>query len=370
MAYQEKPEDDSESQLPYLFRTYKNLKTAPNSMVRNPGPAHDIPILEVARATSAAPAYFKEVTIDHRKYLDGGFGANNPCLEIFREVRSLNNYNNTCLGSVISIGTGKNNESRMTSENGFIQTLSMGLAKFVHYENFARKWASDSEGTHRNMLDHHVSPEQSFEYARLNVEEGLACMKLDEWKCRGPVKIALGRCIGWARFRMSQRKASKSPSNNHNEKARALNDDNLSQSVHSASSHSEDNTAQGSHRDPLEQYIPQCLEPRIKTLDTIRTQTEKYLDNPERQAELLKIAKHLVENRRARVKADPARWRKACYGTWYQCQVQGCQRGQQEYPDEKAMYNHLRHKHAVLFADDADHSKLEKMVGDFRVTVH
>lgn len=370
MAFQEKPERDSEPQQPYLFRTYKNLKTAPNSAVRNPGPAHDIPILEVARATSAAPAYFKEVTIDHRKYLDGGFGANNPCLEIFREVRSLNNYNNTCLGSVISIGTGRNKESRMKCENGFKKVLSVGLGKFIHYENFARKWASDSEVPHSNMLDHHRSPEQSFEYVRLNVEEGLARMKLDEWKCRGPTRIALGRCIGWARLKMSQRKATKTPGNDHNEKACASDDDNASQSVHSASGHSKDHAARSPGRDDLDQYVLPCLEPRIKTLETIRTQTEKYLDNPERQAELLKIAKNLVENRRARVKADSVRWRKACYGTWYQCQVSGCQRGQQEYPDEKAMYNHLRHKHAALFADDADHSKLEKMVADFRVTVH
>ena len=99
--------------------------------------------------------------------------------------------------------------------------------------------------------------------------------------------------------------------------------------------------------------------------DTIRTEAEKYLEDPEVKAEVHKAAKYLVERRRARVKADSVRWPKAFYGTWYQCQVQGCQRGQIESPDERAMSNHLSDKHAVLFADDADHSKLEKIVGDF-----
>lgn len=72
---------------PYLFRSYAN--THQNVYVdhdRNPSPAHDIPIWQVARATCAAPAYFKPAMIDGQEYLDGGFGTNNPCAEIFYEV--------------------------------------------------------------------------------------------------------------------------------------------------------------------------------------------------------------------------------------------------------------------------------------------
>ena len=138
----------------YLFRTYTNLKKAPAELERNPGPAHDIPIWEVARATSAAPGYFKEVTIGELIYVDGGFGANNPCLEIFWEVRNLNNYDEQCINCVVTIGTGKNDEKRIqSSKTRRKRSSSTGLGKFVHYENFERKWASDSEGPHTTMID-------------------------------------------------------------------------------------------------------------------------------------------------------------------------------------------------------------------------
>ena len=77
-------------------------------MTRNPDLAHDIPIWEVARATSAAPTYFKTVKIDHLKYLDGGFGGyNNPTLEIFEEVRTMSNKNSGSVNLMVSVGTGR-----------------------------------------------------------------------------------------------------------------------------------------------------------------------------------------------------------------------------------------------------------------------
>jgi predicted patatin/cPLA2 family phospholipase len=43
-------------------------------------------ILEVARATSAAPTYFPEKGIDGNMYVDEGIGYNNPSEEAIREV--------------------------------------------------------------------------------------------------------------------------------------------------------------------------------------------------------------------------------------------------------------------------------------------
>ncbi|KAL8700206.1 MAG: hypothetical protein Q9201_005575 [Fulgogasparrea decipioides] len=371
VAYQENPGSGTEKT--YLFRTYKNLRKAPDPLERNPGPAHDIPILEVARATSAAPGYFKEVTIDGLKYLDGGFGANNPCLEIFREVRYLNNHDKRCIGCVMSIGTGKNDEKRIQSKTGFREALKTGLGKFIRYENFARKWASDSEAPHETMMDQWGDSNQSFKYFRLNVDEGLARMKLDEWHCRSSARVALGRCIGWAKSKGSRASSSQPTNGIHEEKSPRLADDTDGQSKQSCSVHLLDGAAELSKTNHLDQrYIPGFFKPHNKTLTMIRKQTESYLSKPECQKWLQECAIYLVDNRRARVRADPERWQKTCFGTWYQCQVRGCQRGQKEYPDAKAMEKHLLDKHRDVFskANEEGRKMLQKTVGSCRVTVH
>jgi hypothetical protein len=43
---------------PYIFRSYDHhAEPAPNGMVQNPGGASNVPIWQVARATTAAPGY-------------------------------------------------------------------------------------------------------------------------------------------------------------------------------------------------------------------------------------------------------------------------------------------------------------------------
>ena len=336
MAYKQNLESGTEK--PYLFRTYKNLERRQRDLGgaplgRTQGPAHDIPILEVARATSAAPGYFKEVIIDGQQYIDGGIGANNPCLEMFIEVLNLNNQNKDCLGCVMSIGTGKN------------------------VEGFGQRLVTDPENAHENMKQHWQRDKKSWMYQRLNFENG-RCVKLDEWKCRSPTRIALGRCIGKTKFWISQPGSIK-PSNDVDDE----NDDALACNLATQS-------GEGSAERSFEDYIHPFFQPHNKTLETLQTQTEAYLHRSEVQAEMQMFAVYLVANRRARVRADPERWQRACLGTWYRCQVEDCRRGQQEYPDERAMYNHLRDKHPKLFAGETDNSKLEEMVGHFRVTVH
>lgn len=96
---------------PYLFRSYTNLHKSKDSeerkLNRNPNTAHDIPIWQVARATSAAPTYLESPSIDGFEYVDGGFGANNPCAETYEEVRRMNNNSKRCVSTNLSIGTGK-----------------------------------------------------------------------------------------------------------------------------------------------------------------------------------------------------------------------------------------------------------------------
>lgn len=348
-------------ELTYLFRTYKNLHRGANPqeklLDRNPGLAHDIPIWEVARATSAAPSYFKEHKIGRWKYLDGGFGANNPCVEIYDEVRKMNNNSESCANVVLSIGTGKNTK---------IARFSSGTAvrRYYNYLNFARKWASDSENTHSDMLKKHTHSGFKFHYTRLNVEAGLDDMKLDEWKVRGKLRVSIGRCIG--RIRASKQRqpgagehdAANGPSSGdaHAEKANIL-----------------PAPAPAPELGFDDSRIPAWFRPRNKTLETITACTEAYLAQENVQGWIKDCAQQLVDCRRARARIDPARWEKACFGAWFQCNIERCPRGEKEYENRLALERHLLNKHKEQFTTEAglpDQVRLEQALDECKIIVH
>ena len=96
-----------ETQAPYLFRSYDHHPhVPPNVYERNPGFSQRVRIWQVARAITAAPAYFNTITIDNCRYGDGGFGANNPISEIYWEVCQMNGNARKCIGLLMSVGTG------------------------------------------------------------------------------------------------------------------------------------------------------------------------------------------------------------------------------------------------------------------------
>ena len=399
---------------PYLFRTYENLHKSDDpeerQFDRNPDLAHDIPIWQVARATAAAPTYFKPVVIDGLEYLDGGFGANNPCTEIYQEVRKMNNNAEKCAGLILSVGTGKNNKiSRLQGA---------GMSRYWNYLNFARKWASDSEKTHEGMLQARNACTIKFEYFRLNVGEGLDSMKLDEWRARGALRVKTGRLIGRLRSprvgsytngnvtensqQVEEHKGEQVQSN-----VNAISGDAVTQnsplrsqqaqtgSAHEGSgqtdatavvgeidansisrlenageeatsnetehqngdvtSHSPAVKCKSSHataqNDLLD--IPEWFREKNKTLETIREHTTTYLAKKNVQQWIEQCAKILVDGRRLRAKSDPGRWEKACFGAWYQCNIEGCPRGEHKYPQRKDLRRHLLDKHKLMFSTPA-----------------
>ncbi|KAI9776738.1 MAG: hypothetical protein M1839_009382 [Geoglossum umbratile] len=102
----------------FIFRTYNHRERYHESRVRikikNPGPAHNHMIWQVARATSAAPRYFKEIEIEGRKYSDGAVGHNNPAELASEEVLIKEGvFSSTPRGLpspillIVSIGTGQ-----------------------------------------------------------------------------------------------------------------------------------------------------------------------------------------------------------------------------------------------------------------------
>lgn len=335
---------------PYIFRTYKNLRTSEGReqrmLDRNPGLAHDIPIWQVARATSAAPTYFKPLKTGDLEYLDGGLGANNPCEELYDEVRRMNNNSNKCVRVILSIGTGKNNKSARFS--------GQGLSQYWNYVNWAKKWATDSQQPHERMM--RTRDREKFEYFRLNVEAGLDEMKLDQWRVRGRLRTKLGKAIKSLQL---LKKSSPHSSNCNNERS------------------DEDGAAEKHQRllhapEPLqESAIPAWFQPKNMTLDSIRTNTNAYLGQDSVKQWLKDCATILVNIRRERVAKDRHRWEKACFGAWYQCRVDGCQRGEREYDRREALMSHLKGKHRTLYEGAAgwDMSKLNAALDKYKILV-
>ncbi|KAL9137349.1 MAG: hypothetical protein Q9175_001449 [Cornicularia normoerica] len=164
------------TRIPHLFRSYHHPKSPQDDMLeRNPGRPDNYQIWQVARATSAAPFYFKAVRLEEEdekfEYIDGGLGANNPTEEAYRSVKQLNYNNPRTVQVLVSIGTGKNLEADPNPSAGY------GL--YMSYANTAARWATQSEATHHTILD---ATRTFAEYFRLNVEQGIGKMKLDAWK--------------------------------------------------------------------------------------------------------------------------------------------------------------------------------------------
>lgn len=152
---------------PTLFRTYE--------------PRHErfvnCKIWEAARATSAAPTFFKAVEIDNgfgvrSRYTDGGIGYNNPAGVVLHEASSIFPERN--IACMISIGAGKLKVSSLDKPS-FIQRIMPRINIAVAIANIVtdcEKVAEDME--HR----FHNSPGV---YFRFNVDQGMDGVKLSDW---------------------------------------------------------------------------------------------------------------------------------------------------------------------------------------------
>ncbi|CAH0046492.1 unnamed protein product [Clonostachys solani] len=156
-----------------------------------------VPIWQVARATTAAPRYFESIKIDERKFLDGGMVANNPSLVALREIRGLHE---TVPSIFVSLGTGLK-QAHVQSESARNRTsgdVRSGLRRALTIDNARRKqwlrkyWEIGSnlskqmtdcegqDGTNGwNGLSDEIGLRKRY---RLNVENNLANISLDEWR--------------------------------------------------------------------------------------------------------------------------------------------------------------------------------------------
>ncbi|KAK3321368.1 acyl transferase/acyl hydrolase/lysophospholipase [Cercophora scortea] len=232
---------------PWIFRSYRlrDLKhDAPGSdplqardrtpgRPRNPGQGTNIAAWKVARATTAAKHYFKPLRIylddgdvmlgsprntadvnggengqsrmsfrrntkptrqytaggtplmgadqltarDYAQFTDGGFGgstpANNPSREALREIDFLKRQHQK-VGTFVSIGTAKRiRRPGAQGKEGVLDTVNEGLDA-----------GGEVRGVDELMREASQRPHGPFDYFRLNSENGLEKVEMDDWEPR------------------------------------------------------------------------------------------------------------------------------------------------------------------------------------------
>jgi len=170
-------------------------------------------IWEAARATSAAPSFFKPMTIEIPPppitYVDGGLGYNNPSQLALLEAQRIWNSKNkdVCL---VSIGTGQQSaasvvddsqlENNLLSQRSFFNIVQSSLSSLalnsIPYWNTAKnipagilallkmangltRIVTNTEAVHDGL---HREADQRFPYFRFNVERDVGDIGLEDWK--------------------------------------------------------------------------------------------------------------------------------------------------------------------------------------------
>ena len=158
---------------PRRFRTYR---------VREHTSAN-CAIWEAARATTAAPTFFKRISIGEpgyvkEEFVDAGLGCNNPVLEVMDEAASI--YGNSRpIGCVVSIGTGHPGIIGLAKPDTFQRFLPTQLVDVL------KRIATDCQNTARGM-DRRFAKVPDV-YFRFDVTHGAGTISLEEWKKMGDV---------------------------------------------------------------------------------------------------------------------------------------------------------------------------------------
>ncbi|KAK0122575.1 hypothetical protein ONS96_009616 [Cadophora gregata f. sp. sojae] len=157
---------------PRLFRSY---------VTRDP--SFNPKIWEAARATSAAPGFFKRISIGEpgvqEDFVDGALGYNNPVQLAVQEA--IDNFDpETKVACIVSIGTGKTRLARFKKPGLFQRVIPVDLIKAL------ATMATSSEVASRTLKDRYRHCAGL--YHRLNVQRGLTEIALGEWERLAEVK--------------------------------------------------------------------------------------------------------------------------------------------------------------------------------------
>ncbi|CAD6580977.1 MAG: hypothetical protein ASARMPRED_000388 [Alectoria sarmentosa] len=172
-----KSSENNNFQTPFLFRSYDRKMSCSTPFERNPGDLNTFAIWEVARATSAAPSYFKSIRLFQARYYDAAVNLNNPSWEVLNEVNLLAEKPQDAIDLLCSIGGGNtkaNNPKINFGKDSLLQDLT-DISDVVH-----------------NRVKYE-SELQLFDYYRFDVKEGLQEVRMNEWKPKPSGSITLKR---------------------------------------------------------------------------------------------------------------------------------------------------------------------------------
>lgn len=172
-----KSSENNNFQTPFLFRSYDRKMSYSTPFERNPGDLNAFAIWEVARATSAAPSYFKSIRLFQARYYDAAVNLNNPSWEVLNEVNLLAENSQDAIDLLCSIGGGNakaNNPKVKFGNDSLLQDLS-DISDVVH-----------------NKVEYE-SEQQLFDYYRFDVNEGLQEVRMNEWKPKPSGSVTLNR---------------------------------------------------------------------------------------------------------------------------------------------------------------------------------
>ena len=172
-----KSSENKNFQTPFLFRSYDRKMSYNIPFDRNPGDPNTFAIWEVARATSAAPSYFKSIRLSQARYYDPAVNLNNPSWEVLNEVNLLAEKSQDTVDLLLSIGGGnsKANNPRVKFGNDSLLQDLANISDVVH-----------------NKVEYE-SKQQLFHYYRFDVKEGLQEVGMNDWKPKPSGSITLKR---------------------------------------------------------------------------------------------------------------------------------------------------------------------------------
>jgi hypothetical protein len=194
---------------PTVFRSYLGNGIQPSQCA----------VWQAARATSAAPSFFKEMYIDNPRpainYVDGGLGHNNPAEVALEEAERIwPTAKHFCL---VSIGTGQrraiqivdgsrvnNDDDNVNTERSLFEQVKSfvpsiaafmpgwktatnfppGVLALIKMAGALSKMITDSEHTHRRVrrIACSTDVDKQFPYFRFNVERDVGDIGLEEWR--------------------------------------------------------------------------------------------------------------------------------------------------------------------------------------------
>jgi predicted acylesterase/phospholipase RssA len=177
---------------PRLFRTYAARENR----------SYDCSIWQAARATSAAPTFFKRIRIGEKgleeEFIDSGLSCNNPIKQVLAETEAMFGSDRH-VACIISIGCGQAGVIGLKSPDAFQKALPLDLIAVL------RRIATDCESAAEEI-------EQRFQnipkvYFRFNVDQGMQGVTLADGEKLGEViqhtmqyiqKLVVGRKVNAA----------------------------------------------------------------------------------------------------------------------------------------------------------------------------